>query len=115
MVSEYVKVKNNLKFCSRHYNTDKHLDELYNGNLHSPLENRKELTEKYFPKAVVCGEPGFDNVGCISEKTCKILGVEYAGGKSSQRDACSCCGQKFELLSSNKRCPHGCWYCYWKD
>ena len=115
LYDEYVKVKNNLRFCARHYHTDKHLDELYNSSLHAPLEYRKEITEKYFPKAVVCGEPGFDNVGCISEKTCNILGIEYAGGKSSQRDACSCCGQKFELLSSKKRCPHGCWYCYWKD
>lgn len=89
------------------------LDNIYQGGLHAPLEIRKRAYS-YFPKAVTCGEPGFDNVGCISRETCEVLNVPFSSGTSGQRADCACCGLKKELLSSPKRCPHGCVYCYWR-
>lgn len=82
---------------------------------HLPVETRREILQKHFPEATVCGEPGLESVGCVSEGTCGILGVEYVGGTKGQRSFCPCGAQKFELLKKAKRCQHGCWYCFWKD
>ena len=91
------------------------LNGIYSEGIHAPLSIRKYITDSFFPEAVICGEPGFISDGCVNQSVCDILGVEFLGGNSEQRIGCSCGKQKFELLKSNKRCPHNCFYCYWRD
>lgn len=82
-------------------------------DFHAPLELRKEIWgELGFPE--ICGEPGFNCVGCISGTDCAVLGVEIEQKDFKQRPTCSCVGNKFELLNNKKQCSHGCIYCYWK-
>lgn len=55
-------------------------------------------------------------VGCISRKDFDILGIHQESQTGGfQRKGCLCCAGKTELLTSKKKCPHGCLYCYWKD
>jgi len=92
-------------------------------DFHAPLEKRKEvcvlLCNATKATVEVCGEPGFDCIGCISAKDCEILGIEpYNKFKPSmhfQRNGCACLAMKQELLSRKHPCAHGCLYCYWKD
>jgi hypothetical protein len=63
----------------------------------------------------VCGEPGFECIGCISAKDCEVFGITPLDGKSKQRNACACLSMKQELLNNKHRCAHNCLYCYWKD
>jgi len=81
---------------------------------HAPLELRKRIAS-YFPDAEICGEPGFECIGCISEKDLKILGIDAEtkiGGW--QRQECKCLTYKVEILDKRSQCGHQCLYCYWK-
>ena len=81
---------------------------------HAPIELRKKIAS-YFPDAEICGEPGFDCTGCISEKDLKILGIEadvIIGGW--QRKECKCLTYKIEMLDKKEQCQNRCLYCYWK-
>lgn len=63
-----------------------------------------------------CAENLPEQVGCISEKDFKTLGMTFASPIDGyQRKGCLCVAGKTELLNSRKRCPSGCIYCYWKD
>ena len=81
---------------------------------HAPLELRQKITS-YFPDAEICGEPGFQCAGCVSEKDLKILGIK-GGSKIGgwQREHCKCLVCKTEMLSNRGQCRGGCIYCYWK-
>lgn len=89
-------------------------------NFHAPLEERKKIAS-YFPDAEICGEPGFECVGCVSEKDLKILKIDakplqgYDRIKAVQRPECKCLIYKTEMLKIRGRCDHKCLYCYWKD
>lgn len=63
-----------------------------------------------------CAETNRHQAGCVSKQDFKLCGLnpEEAYGKSQQRRACLCCGNKTELLHHRGRCPHNCLYCYWK-
>jgi len=85
------------------------------------LENRmaavKQLTETIPGKFEMCSEPGFVNVGCVSEEDCRILGVEPAKDLSSNPGhpgGCGCLANKFELLGNLHVCKHKCAYCFLK-
>ena len=63
-----------------------------------------------------CAENTPYQLGCISEKDLKILGVNMEvkdGG--FQRKGCLCLGNKKELLNNKKQCTSKCLYCYWKN
>lgn len=63
-----------------------------------------------------CAEYLDCQVGCISKKDLDVLKIDkQLNGKSHQREDCLCPGNKLELLSKARRCPHKCIYCYWKD
>ncbi len=86
-------------------------------NFHAPLDLRKHIYEQFNNKNIeVCGEPGFDSVGCVSEKDLKILGIEVPKNvkRGFQRLECSCLSVKHEIFTERKRCPNECLYCYWK-
>ena len=57
-----------------------------------------------------------ENIGCVSEKDLKLLGLGIAKVDEAgyQRKGCLCCSAKTELLSNKKQCPYKCLYCYWK-
>lgn len=85
---------------------------------HAPIEDRKRIAS-FFPDAEICGEPGFDSIGCISEKDLKILNIPYDPAnlptfKGPQRKECTCLAIKREMLKHIGRCKHECLYCYWK-
>jgi hypothetical protein len=86
---------------------------------HAPIELRKKIVP-YFPDAEICGEPGFECVGCLSEKDLKILNIDapplkgYDRIKSIQRPECACLIYKTEMLKTRGQCDHQCAYCYWK-
>jgi hypothetical protein len=86
---------------------------------HAPIELRKKIAA-YFPDAEICGEPGMECVGCVSEKDLKVLGIDavplqgYDRIKAVQRPECKCLIYKTEMLKTKGQCPHGCIYCYWK-
>lgn len=63
-----------------------------------------------------CAELNRHQAGCISKKDFELCGLDptAAMGKSGQRAACMCCGNKTELLHHKGRCPHNCLYCYWR-
>jgi DNA repair photolyase len=88
-------------------------------DFHSPLELRKKIAS-YFPDAEICGEPGFQCIGCVSEKDLKVLNINapplrgYDRIRSFQRPECKCLTYKTEILTKRGRCDHQCIYCYWK-
>lgn len=54
--------------------------------------------------------------GCLSKVDCDIMGItvpEGTGINGQNRFGCRCLMMKKELLSSKKRCPNNCAYCYW--
>lgn len=63
-----------------------------------------------------CAETNRHQAGCVSKLDFYICGLDpkEASGKSQQRAACLCCGNKTELLNHRGRCPHNCLYCYWR-
>jgi len=81
-------------------------------NFHAPLKDR-EWIWKALEKPEICCEPEMENTPCVSDKDCRIFGVEPLEAKGFQRKLCGCLGNKFELLSNKKRCPNKCLYCYW--
>ena len=88
-------------------------------NFHAPLELRKKIAS-YFPDAEICGEPGFQCIGCVSEKDLKILHIEapplqgYDRVKAVQRPECTCLMYKTEMFKTKGRCDHKCIYCYYR-
>lgn len=87
---------------------------------HAPIELRKKIAA-YFPDAEICGEPGFDCIGCVSKKDLEILNIGDGAvenydrvARSLQREECKCLGYKTEILKNKSRCSHECIYCYWK-
>lgn len=101
--------------------------ELYNGEFHAPLkERRKCLTEiKYcaeecgYESVEACGEPGIDSIPCLSQKDIDILGLTdeiLLEGSAEQRKNCNCPANKTSLFKGKpERCLHKCLYCYWRD
>jgi DNA repair photolyase len=86
-------------------------------NFHAPLELRKEFYKAFNNENIeVCGEPGFDCVGCVSERDLKIFGLEVPKNikRGFQRMDCSCLSFKYEIFTERKRCSNKCLYCYWK-
>lgn len=81
---------------------------------HSPIEQRKKISAM-FPEAEICGEPGFECIGCISSHDLCTLRISTENLKhGNQRRDCACLAIKTELLSRRGQCSHGCLYCYWK-
>jgi hypothetical protein len=87
-------------------------------SFHEVYGKRKEifdLIHSLFVNVEVCGEPGFDGIGCISNKDLITFGIsDTCKSKCTQRSVCNCLGIKTELLNNKKQCKHGCLYCYWK-
>ncbi len=89
-------------------------------NFHAPIELRKKIAA-FFPDAEICGEPGFECIGCVSEKDLKILNIDAKGLlgydriRAMQRPECKCLIYKTEIFKKKGRCDHLCLYCYWKD
>lgn len=80
-------------------------------NFHAPLSERKRIAAM-FPGAEVCGEPGFDCVGCVSERDLKALNISTSANlaRGNQRQSCTCLAVKRELLQHRGQCPNGCLY-----
>jgi len=90
--------------------------------IHAPLEIRQQAVERIKQEVLfrddleICGEPGLDCTGCISQRDMQALGlICKLSGKCTQRTSCACVAEKTELLSNPHRCAHNCLYCYWKD
>jgi hypothetical protein len=79
---------------------------------HAPLDVRKTVWEE-LGSPEICGEPGFECTGCVSELDCRILNVDPLDFNKGQRKYCACLANKKELLTQKKRCPNLCTYCYW--
>jgi DNA repair photolyase len=66
-----------------------------------------------------CAENIVWDVGCISPYDFDLFGIEpnTENINAQNRTNCKCLACKVELLNykNNKRCPHQCLYCYWKD
>ena len=66
-----------------------------------------------------CAEGIGDDVGCISAYDFMEFGAlpETTRINAQNRRHCKCLAVKVELLDykNNKRCPHQCLYCYWRD
>jgi DNA repair photolyase len=86
-------------------------------DFHADLNVRRDtyeyLKQQTSKKIEICGEPGIECTGCISDLDCKILGVKPTTNQSKQRSACACLSLKHELLNNKKQCRHNCLYCYW--
>lgn len=80
-----------------------------------------KYSEQYGIHFTSCSENKLTNAtpaGCIDQDVCQILDVDFDfnGVNPQKRGDCLCLsGVKTELLTSKKRCPHQCAYCYWKD
>ena len=99
-----------------------------NEDLHYDLDTCKLVLESFQNilnsqgkniKIEVCGEPGIECTGCISEKDIETMGLMRLMSKNdlskgNQRPACQCLANKVELLNSKHPCKNGCLYCYWK-
>jgi hypothetical protein len=83
-------------------------------NFHAPLADRMEMAN-FFPGAEICGEPGMECTGCVSERDLRTLGIEPPESLGGfQREACKCLAVKRELLKHRGQCESRCLYCYWK-
>lgn len=125
---EYNHVKKRLSDNGLHplYGTKFQADEKQLNNTASCLAN---LAQQYNISFETCAEDTlaktaneiFQNTcfvcGCISEKDLKIMNIPYELMEQNpqERKGCHCLSCKKELLSTKKRCPNGCLYCYWKD
>ncbi len=82
-------------------------------------ELRECATECGFYSIETCGEPGFNNISCVSLADIQILGLENEitlEGSAEQRKSCGCPANKSELLRVKPhRCENKCLYCYWRD
>lgn len=64
------------------------------------------------------GACNIELLGCISSRDLALFGLEASSNmpqNKQRRSGCHCLACKTELLSSRRRCPHQCLYCYWKD
>jgi len=85
-------------------------------DFHAPLEYRERAWE-LMGRPEICGEPGMECTGCVSQKDLEVLNLDpVAMGRPGgfQRKACACLAVKKELLNRKEPCGHGCLYCYWK-
>jgi len=82
--------------------------------MHAPLDLRLEVINN-FPFTEICGEPGIECTGCITEIDLKLMNakLEENVDKCDQREFCQCLGIKKQLVAS-KTCQHNCIYCYMK-
>lgn len=81
---------------------------------HAPLSQRKDIAA-LFPDAEICGEPGFECTGCVSERDLNILGLSTENLSTGfQRQDCRCLAAKTEIFLKRGQCQHGCLYCYWR-
>lgn len=79
------------------------------------IEKFLKMLKKYNFQYESCAEETPHKLGCISKKDVNILGLNIELiGKNSQRIACLCPINKFELLEHKNQCSHKCLYCYWK-
>ena len=66
-----------------------------------------------------CAEGLDTDVGCLSVYDFALFGLEpdVDNINGQNRKNCKCLACKVELLDykNNKRCPHQCLYCYWRD
>jgi len=90
-------------------------------SFHAPKENQQAALAMLYSAAngrslEACGEPGLkENQGCISPKDYQILGLQIPEQTfKGQRKGCLCLGNKTEILVKPKRCPNGCFYCYYR-
>lgn len=94
---------------------------------HAPRNKRIEIHDMllemgndYGFEVEACGEPGMEEVSCLSQKDIDILGLSkeiMLVGSSNQRRSCLCPKNKQELIqgdSKAKRCLNKCLYCFWK-
>lgn len=90
---------------------------LPHSTLHAPIMNRKKIVE-IFQRSYeleICGEPGFECTGCVSQADLDVLLPGTSSNKlGNQRQSCACLSLKKELLSNKKQCKNACLYCYWK-
>lgn len=91
-----------------------------NDSIHLPL-NFREKNLNFFKENFVqdielevCGEPGMECTGCVSQKDLDILRIlgDFKD-LQGQRPACNCLAVKRELLNVKSQCGHKCVYCYW--
>jgi hypothetical protein len=80
---------------------------------HMPLDVRMKAW-KELGEPEVCCEPDMENVPCVSQLDCEILGVEPSNKLKKQRSLCGCLANKVELCTQPPKCTYGCLYCYWK-
>lgn len=92
----------------------------YRSAVHAPLKVRraslKRLDEATDHTLEICGEPGMQCTGCISQRDFTALGLALPQkiSTSGQRKACACLSVKTELLKQRGQCKHRCLYCYWR-
>ena len=108
-----------IRMSKKAYRIIRDLFEVYGTNLHAPLWYRKRLLiecENLVGQPIgVCGEPGMECTGCISQADLNALGlVDDTITIGRQRKACACLSIKTELLDRRSPCKHDCLYCYWK-
>lgn len=86
--------------------------------LHVSLSKRKKalrtLQKACTRRIEVCGEPGLNVTGCVSNKELALFNLPKENTRANQRAACSCIGAKKEMLTNRHPCKHNCLYCYWK-
>lgn len=77
----------------------------------------KQYGDSYGFEIETCGEPGFPETPCLSQKDLDILGLSHIvlEGNKEQRKECSCPANKTELIKGKPhRCNNKCVYCFWK-
>ena len=86
---------------------------------HTDFKARDDIIRLFGSSVEICAEPGFNSIGCVSQRDAKALGLSLTSEESNtllgQRRGCTCLGIKTELLTKKEPCPYGCLYCYWKD
>lgn len=86
---------------------------------HASFDVRNDIINLFGSSVEICAEPGFNSIGCVSQRDAKALGLSLTSEESNtllgQRRGCTCLGIKTELLTKKEPCPYGCLYCYWKD
>lgn len=93
---------------------------------HAPLKKRIEIYDRlvelgntYGFDVEACGEPGMEEISCISQKDLDILGLSdkiTLVGNAEQRKSCLCPSNKRQLIKNGfkKECFNKCLYCYIK-
>ena len=71
-------------------------------SFHAPLASRMEMA-RFFPGAEICGEPGMECTGCVSERDLRTLGIEPLKSLGGfQRPECKCLAVKRELSETQR-------------